>query len=67
MPSLAETLRMASEHFQVQIGSVTLPYPEIVLDIDEPEDYAAAEQFLLHGPTPFPAASTSPGEPAPAH
>jgi hypothetical protein len=67
MPSLEETLQMASAHFQVQIGSVTLPYPEIVLDIDEPEDYAAAEQFLLHGPIPLPSSSETLGEPAPAH
>ena len=63
MPTLAETLRMTSEHFQVNIGSVVLPYPELVLDIDEPEDYAAAERYLRHGRTAPSAPSDSRPEP----
>lgn len=67
MPSLEETLRMTSEHFQVSIGSVVLPDPELVLDIDEPQDYVAAERYLLHGPTPLPTdAGKAQAEPAPA-
>ena len=46
LPSLQETLGIASDRFELKIAPVISPYPEIVLDIDEPEDYAAAVRYL---------------------
>lgn len=46
LTTLEETLSIAGEHFHVGLGAVVSPYPEIALDIDEPEDYAAAERHL---------------------
>ncbi|MFN3650320.1 MAG: NTP transferase domain-containing protein [Armatimonadota bacterium] len=46
LTTLQETLQIAGEHFHVGLGAVVSPYPEIALDIDEPEDYAAAERHL---------------------
>jgi CTP:molybdopterin cytidylyltransferase MocA len=46
LPSLNDTLALAGRHFGVRFLPVICPYPEIVLDIDEPEDYAAAERHL---------------------
>jgi CTP:molybdopterin cytidylyltransferase MocA len=45
-PPLAETLRLGGRHFGVTIDGVISPYPEIALDVDEPEDYAATVRFL---------------------
>jgi CTP:molybdopterin cytidylyltransferase MocA len=45
-PTLDETLEIAGDRFGLTIGAVVCPYPEIVLDIDEPEDYAGAERAL---------------------
>lgn len=49
LPSLAETLEIAGNHFGIRIGAVVGWEPEIALDIDEPEDYAAAERHLAEG------------------
>lgn len=46
LPTLEETLAIASDRFELKIVPVVSPYPEIVLDIDEPEDYAAAVRYL---------------------
>jgi CTP:molybdopterin cytidylyltransferase MocA len=46
LPTLDETLEIAGKHFNLKIAGVVSPYPEIVLDIDEPEDFAAAERYL---------------------
>ena len=46
LPSLENTLRLGGEHFGLRLGGVVCSFPEIVLDIDEPEDYAAAEKYL---------------------
>lgn len=46
MPSLDETLEIGGKKFGVNLKSVICPYPEIALDIDEPEDYAAAARYL---------------------
>lgn len=46
MPSLTETLDIAGNHFGLRISAVVGWEPEIALDIDEPEDYAAAERHL---------------------
>jgi hypothetical protein len=46
LPTLHDTLALAGRHFGVRFLPVICPYPEIVLDIDEPEDYAAAERHL---------------------
>ena len=46
LPTLTETLERAGKHFGVRIGAVVGWEPEIALDIDEPEDYAAAERHL---------------------
>lgn len=46
LPSLVETLEIAGNHFGVRIAAVVGWEPEIALDIDEPEDYAAAERHL---------------------
>lgn len=46
VPSLEESLEIGGRHFGVKLASVICPHPEIVLDIDEPEDYAAAERHL---------------------
>lgn len=49
LPSLAETLEIVGKHFGIRIGAVVGWEPEIALDIDEPEDYAAAERHLADG------------------
>lgn len=46
LPSLIETLDIAGRHFGLRIAAVVGWEPEIALDIDEPEDYAAAERHL---------------------
>ena len=46
LPSLDETLAIGGRQFGVRFVPVICPYPEIVLDIDEPEDYAAAARHL---------------------
>lgn len=46
LPSLQETLEIGGKKFGVDLQPVICPYPEIALDIDEPEDFAAAERYL---------------------
>jgi CTP:molybdopterin cytidylyltransferase MocA len=46
VPTLEETQNIIGKHFGVTLAAVVCPYPEIVLDIDEPEDYEAAERYL---------------------
>lgn len=46
MPTLAEALAACGEEFEVKLASVLCPYPEIVMDVDEPEDYATLERYL---------------------
>lgn len=46
LPTLEDTLDIAGKHFGLRLGAVVSPYPEIALDIDEPEDYTAAERHL---------------------
>jgi CTP:molybdopterin cytidylyltransferase MocA len=46
LPSLQETLEIGGKKFGVDLQPVISPYPEIALDIDEPEDFAAAERYL---------------------
>lgn len=46
LPSLDETLKIGGKKFGVNLKPVICPYPEIALDIDEPEDFAAAERYL---------------------
>jgi CTP:molybdopterin cytidylyltransferase MocA len=52
LPSLEETLQIAGDHFGLTLAPVISPHPEIVLDIDEPEDYAAAERHLARRASP---------------
>lgn len=54
LPSLRKTLEMTGQDFGVTLGCVESPYPEIVLDIDEPEDYAAAVRYLSWREAPQP-------------
>jgi CTP:molybdopterin cytidylyltransferase MocA len=49
LPTLCETLDIAGKHFGVKLAALTSEYPEIVFDIDEPEDYAFAERFITGG------------------
>lgn len=46
LPTLQGTLDIAGQHFGVRISPVICDCPEIVLDIDEPEDYSTAEKRL---------------------
>jgi CTP:molybdopterin cytidylyltransferase MocA len=46
LPSLQETLEIGGSSFGLKVAAVISPYPEITLDIDEPEDYAAADEHL---------------------
>lgn len=46
MPTLDEALEIAGTEFGLKLAGVICPQPEIVLDIDEPEDYAAAVRYL---------------------
>jgi CTP:molybdopterin cytidylyltransferase MocA len=46
IPTLDEVLAIVSKHFGVHVEAVVCPDPEIVLDIDEPEDYEAAARHL---------------------
>jgi len=46
MPSLNESLEIGGNKFGINLQPVICPYPEIALDIDEPEDYAAATRYL---------------------
>jgi CTP:molybdopterin cytidylyltransferase MocA len=52
LPTLTDTLEMVGRHFGLRIAAVVSWNPEIVLDIDEPEDYAAAERHLAEGAEP---------------
>jgi CTP:molybdopterin cytidylyltransferase MocA len=52
LPSLEDTLNQAGEHFHLRLAGVVCPYPEIALDVDEPEDYADAQQRLSAGANP---------------
>lgn len=45
-PSVEELQQMVGEQFGVRLKSVFCPDVEIALDIDEPEDYAAAARYL---------------------
>lgn len=47
LPDLEQTLSITGRHFGLTLAPVISPYPEIALDIDEPEDYEAAERHLL--------------------
>jgi CTP:molybdopterin cytidylyltransferase MocA len=49
LPSLPETLDRVGRHFGIRIAAVVGWQPEIALDIDEPEDYAAAQRYLTEG------------------
>jgi len=57
LPDLAATLDIGGNAFGLRLAHVISPHPEIVLDIDEPEDYAAAERYLANA-----APAASPGE-----
>lgn len=46
LPSLCDTLEIGGKKFGVDLRAVICPYPEIALDIDEPEDYEAAARYL---------------------
>jgi len=46
LPTLPQTLETIGRHFGVRIGAVVAWQPEIALDVDEPEDYAAATRHL---------------------
>lgn len=46
LPSLENALEIGGRSFGISMAGVVCPHPEIVLDIDEPEDYAAAERYL---------------------
>ncbi len=46
LPSLDKSLEIGGRSFGITMTGVVCPHPEIVLDIDEPEDYAAAERYL---------------------
>ena len=45
-PTLEQTLDTAGKTFGFHLAGVLCPYPEIVLDLDEPEDYTAADRQL---------------------
>jgi GTP:adenosylcobinamide-phosphate guanylyltransferase len=45
-PTLDETLAIGGREFGLKVVPVISPYPEIALDVDEPEDYASAERHL---------------------
>lgn len=49
LPSLIDTLHIAGERFGITLGAVISPHVELVLDIDEPEDYTAAVRYLSMG------------------
>jgi CTP:molybdopterin cytidylyltransferase MocA len=46
LPDLAATLELGGRAFGLRVTPVICPFPEIALDIDEPEDYAAAVRYL---------------------
>lgn len=46
LPSLARTLEITGSHFGLSVAPVLSPFPEIVMDVDEPEDFAAAIRYL---------------------
>jgi len=46
LPSLEQTLEIGGRHFGIKVTPAISPYPEITLDIDEPEDYAAVARHL---------------------
>lgn len=56
LPALAETLEIAGQAFGLRVAPVLCPHPEIVLDIDEPEDYAAVVRYLAEAQTRTPEA-----------
>jgi CTP:molybdopterin cytidylyltransferase MocA len=57
LPKLEETLQVAGKAFGLTIAPVISRHPEIVLDIDEPEDYAAAVKYLTGSAEGTPAVS----------
>lgn len=46
LPTLADTLRIGGERFGITVRPVVCPHVELVLDTDEPEDFAAAVRHL---------------------
>lgn len=53
LPSLEHTLQIAGDDFGLKLAGVISPFPEIALDIDEPEDYAAAVEYLTEPAPPL--------------
>lgn len=51
LPTLEETLDTAGNAFGFHLKGVLSPYAEIALDLDEPEDYAAASRWLSRAAT----------------
>jgi hypothetical protein len=51
LPTLEETLNTAGGAFGFHLVGVRSPYAEIALDLDEPEDYAAAARRLSRAAT----------------
>jgi CTP:molybdopterin cytidylyltransferase MocA len=51
LPTLEETLNTAGDAFGFHLKAVLCPYAEIALDLDEPEDYAAAARSLSRATT----------------
>jgi molybdopterin-guanine dinucleotide biosynthesis protein A len=51
LPTLEETLKTAGNAFGFHLKGVMSPYAEIALDLDEPEDYAAAARWLSRAAT----------------
>lgn len=62
LPDLAATLNIGGKAFGLHVAPVLCPFPEIVLDIDEPEDYAAALRYLADQAATPAAGSAGPGE-----
>lgn len=62
LPDLAATLEIGGNAFGLRVAPVICPYPEIVLDIDEPEDYAAALRYLSDSDATPVASSAAPRE-----
>ncbi len=52
LPSLEETLDTAGSAFGFHLKGVLCPYAEVALDLDEPEDYAAAARRLSRAAAP---------------
>lgn len=49
LPRLHQTFEIASKAFDLEIRAVLCSYPEIILDIDEPEDYRDMVEYLNAG------------------